>query len=287
MTYKRDNRTRFWVAIHDDGQGGKFIYVASCLKDWFSRRFPRVVSASLANWEISTHGKDFIHIPPGNCGLVDWDHLGQVLSFAGNECFWPKIPGHEIGDLSLSYCVVGDYTQCPDEQDRQTTLGRIFHAAKYERVDSGAANAGVDSLASHVCRMLSLFEGCYDRNRAVVASIPVSQTCRAANLGRQIASRVASREGLPFLESIVTCDKPQFKGLRLDEKLVAWEGIYRGGNVSFDVSLSGSDVILVDDLYQSGTTMWAFARYLKSLGVRSVIGLACVKSLRDTDNVSG
>lgn len=45
------------------------------------------------------------------------------------------------------------------------------------------------------------------------------------------------------------------------------------------------DIIIVDDLYQSGFTMWTVAQLLKKKGARKVLGLACVKSLRDTDNI--
>ena len=45
------------------------------------------------------------------------------------------------------------------------------------------------------------------------------------------------------------------------------------------------DIIIIDDLYQSGFTMWTVAQLLKKKGAKRVFGLACVKSLRDTDNV--
>ena len=43
-------------------------------------------------------------------------------------------------------------------------------------------------------------------------------------------------------------------------------------------------VLIVDDLYQSGTSMWSYAKYLKSLGATEVLGLVAVKSQRDSDN---
>jgi len=45
------------------------------------------------------------------------------------------------------------------------------------------------------------------------------------------------------------------------------------------------DIIIIDDLYQSGFTMWTVAQLLKNKGAKKVFGLACVKSLRDTDNI--
>ena len=43
-------------------------------------------------------------------------------------------------------------------------------------------------------------------------------------------------------------------------------------------------VLIVDDLYQSGASMWTYAKYLKSMGANKVIGLVAVKSQRDSDN---
>lgn len=286
-TYKKDKRTRFWIAIYDDQIGGRYIYVADCLKDWFSLRFPLLIHCSRAGWEVSFNDKTYLYFSPDRLDQIDWDNLDEALSFAGQDCFWPKIPGADIGDKSLSYCVVGDYTQYPDDQNRQTDLGRAFHAAKYEHLDLSVTNQYVTMLAQSICRMMSIFTGCYDPKKVVVMHIPVSRTCKETNLGYQIASQVAQMTNLPFMEAIIDCQKPQFKGLRLDEKLVAWEEIYHKGMLIDQFPISGYDVFIVDDLYQSGTTMWAYARYLKNLGARKVFGFACVKSLRDSDNVGG
>ena len=46
------------------------------------------------------------------------------------------------------------------------------------------------------------------------------------------------------------------------------------------------DVIIIDDLYQSGVSMWSYAKFLKSLGAKRVMGISAVKSLRDSDNTN-
>jgi len=47
-----------------------------------------------------------------------------------------------------------------------------------------------------------------------------------------------------------------------------------------------SDVILIDDKYQSGTTMQFVAMKLQEAGARYVFGISLVKTLRDTDSAS-
>ncbi len=50
------------------------------------------------------------------------------------------------------------------------------------------------------------------------------------------------------------------------------------------VDLDGQPVVLVDDLYQSGTTMQYVAMKLREAGAGPIFGLAAVKSWRDSDN---
>lgn len=56
------------------------------------------------------------------------------------------------------------------------------------------------------------------------------------------------------------------------------------GAIEITGDVEGKSVILIDDLYQSGSTMWTVAKLLKKKGAKRVLGLACVKSWRDTDN---
>lgn len=74
------------------------------------------------------------------------------------------------------------------------------------------------------------------------------------------------------------------KQLSTKEKIGTWEKIYYNDGVILDNQVRGKNVIVVDDLYQSGTTMWEYAKFLKTLGARFVFGIVCVKSLRDSDN---
>ena len=76
----------------------------------------------------------------------------------------------------------------------------------------------------------------------------------------------------------------QMKQLLLEDKIKVWHDIYKNGKVEIECDVYNKDVLVVDDLYQSGATMWEYAKYLKSLGAKSVWGLVCVKSLKDSDN---
>jgi len=73
---------------------------------------------------------------------------------------------------------------------------------------------------------------------------------------------------------------PQLKNLSFADKVKALKGVYSLGE-----DVQDQTILLIDDLYQSGTTMWTLAKFLKENGAESVYGLACVKSWRDSDNI--
>jgi len=75
--------------------------------------------------------------------------------------------------------------------------------------------------------------------------------------------------------------KASVKEVALDEKWAAWE--------SADLQVTSLDlaekkIILIDDKYQSGTTIQFVGSVLQSHGASEVYGLSLVKTLRDTDN---
>ena len=49
--------------------------------------------------------------------------------------------------------------------------------------------------------------------------------------------------------------------------------------------MQGKTVPVIDDLYQSGVSVWSLAEHFKSHGAREIYALASVKSWSDTDNV--
>lgn len=82
----------------------------------------------------------------------------------------------------------------------------------------------------------------------------------------------------------LNCDKPQMKQLTVEDKIAIWRKIYDNNNVVLNSYVRGKNIIVVDDLYQSGATIWEYAKYLKIMGAKQVYGIVCVKSLRDSDN---
>ena len=65
-----------------------------------------------------------------------------------------------------------------------------------------------------------------------------------------------------------------------------WDLLEQTGLCVRGDSLIGKKVILLDDMYQSGTTLNYIGRKILQAGARAVYGLTLVKSLSNADNIS-
>jgi phosphoribosylpyrophosphate synthetase len=101
---------------------------------------------------------------------------------------------------------------------------------------------------------------------------------------RRLAAGMAKRFSRDFVNAPLTCPKQKLKNSIVADKIPMWRDLYIRNCVTLTEPVVGRLVVIVDDLYQSGTTMWTYAEFLKSQGAAHVIGLPCVKSLLDSDN---
>lgn len=69
-----------------------------------------------------------------------------------------------------------------------------------------------------------------------------------------------------------------------EDRVKMWDEIYSANNIKFTEDPSKDPTIVVEDSYQSGATLWSYAKYLKQKGSPAVHAIACVKTMRDTDN---
>ena len=69
------------------------------------------------------------------------------------------------------------------------------------------------------------------------------------------------------------------------DKIKIWREIYADPTrYILSCDIKGRNILIIDDLYQSGASVWCYAELLKSLGANTVIAIAAVKSLKDGDN---
>ncbi|RJQ50135.1 MAG: ComF family protein [Nitrospiraceae bacterium] len=178
----------------------------------------------------------------------------------------------------LDVCYALDYNLAEDFITKEvgyTKCGSVEHKAK-ENQDADARTQLVETLANF-CEIHPL----YKKARTIMPIPPnPSKTFHLpVELSRELAEKTGKRDGTGMIRKVR--ETPKLQALPLAEKLKALRGA-----IEITGDVEGKSVILIDDLYQSGSTMWTVARLLKKKGARRVLGLACVKSWRDTDNIN-
>ncbi len=186
--------------------------------------------------------------------------------------------------LSLSFAM--DYDrEGGSPQKPQTPVGALRAQAK--PYGGSAANAqttvAADTLAE-LCVSFLVEMTCYSSADCVVA-MPPSDPSKQYNLPQYLAERISELWGRENLTQHVRTTKARssIKALPMAQKLDTLLGTIEVDENVF----SGKKVLLVDDLYQSGISMNYCGLLLLNAGARKIFGLACEKTCRNDDNVSG
>jgi len=182
----------------------------------------------------------------------------------------------------LDFCIASDFNYIYG--NGRTEIGEAEYQLKYnnESLRDEDRERYADFLLD---RMLSNCQYIPIGNKADWFVSPMPSTRGGKQkLAWLLAEEMAAQLDISFLDATLNCSKPQMKELSVDDKIEVWEDIYRNGCVEISNDIRGKNVLIIDDLYQSGTTMWQYARFLKGLGAARVFGVVCVKSLKDSDN---
>jgi predicted amidophosphoribosyltransferase len=158
--------------------------------------------------------------------------------------------------------------------ERRSEVGQLEYRAKYEG-SVVSRNALIEVLVDIYMRMHA------KRGIDGIVSVPPS-TVGSKSLPNYLAAALAAKIGLPDLTSQVSWKgtKGSIKALAVDEKWAALEKV--GLNVGDDSA--GKDLLLIDDMYQSGATAHFIASQLRTAGSNALHLLAVSKGRRDTDN---
>jgi predicted amidophosphoribosyltransferase len=158
--------------------------------------------------------------------------------------------------------------------DGRSPIGEIERRAEYE-ADLAARNQLVDILAQ-------VFDQCLRGKRIQgVVSVPSSDPA-AMSLPNFLAQKLSERLGLADLTPALAWNRKKgpIKDLRVDEKWHALEavGLTVGGGIA------SKNLLLIDDMYQSGATAHFVASKLREAGASDLHLLCVSKGKRDTDN---
>jgi len=285
------SRARLIATTFEQKENGSWFFSvggsnASFYTELFSQLHSDIMSKSNTGWRISKSGKARYAFFPN----LDVDERETIQNFQSDYRVMPVL---ELNDNirpfftdELDACLALDLNKERPEAAERTCAGELEYEAKYEK-DEDAINELSKLLANALTRVPPRC----DADQCCLTYIPPTKD-KAFHLPKILAEKVAAilKDGFhdfdtcALVHAQLTVPKSSLKNLSLEEKVEVWEHIVENKSVELTQSVEDCAVYVIDDLYQSGVTMWSFAKYLKSVGAAAVLGCVAVKSLRDTDN---
>jgi len=200
---------------------------------------------------------------------------------------WVDVVGRYVAMrdfLALSFAL--DFEREGGDPNRpQTEVGALRARAKPYggQLAIKQTTAAADQLVDRCLTFLKEMT-CYKSANCVVA-MPPSDPAKKYNLPRYMADQISVKwKRKDLTKHVRTMEKRHsIKEVSLADKLDTLVGTVEVDEVNF----KGKHVLLIDDLYQSGTSMNYCALLLLRAGARKVFGLACEKTCRNDDNLRG
>ncbi|GAA4100017.1 phosphoribosyltransferase [Mucilaginibacter panaciglaebae] len=160
------------------------------------------------------------------------------------------------------------------ENDELTTIGQLEDSAKYKNDENSVTRL------SEICASFINNTPFYN-NADFICAVPPSDPL-TNNLPRKVIEQLSNVKCENISLSVNwERKKQQLKELVLEQK---WDAL-TAVNLSIKRDLKDKKIILVDDLYQSGTTMQYIAMKLKEAGSSHIFGLSFVKARNNGDYV--
>jgi hypothetical protein len=157
----------------------------------------------------------------------------------------------------------------------RSAIGELERSAKFD-ANKDSENHLVEAMIGVYRRLHS------DLEIDAVCSVPPSKADQLS-LPNRIASRMAAELNLNDLTSELNWAsvKPSVKELPVSEK---WNALEKVG-LTLSEAFKGRNILIIDDMYQSGSTIHFVASKLREAGCNDIHCFAVVKALGDTDNV--
>lgn len=179
-------------------------------------------------------------------------------------------------NLELDQCYTLDTNYTEGHQER-TKIGELEYQAKYNVNSKDKRRKCSDALAK------KLAETCIEHvilNQVdYIVAIPANPSKAEEHLPDILVKKMMQMiEGPEILIVRKTRNTESFKNLSFENKKNQLHNVF-----ACDSDLPDKKVLIIDDLYQSGLTMWSLAKTLKECGAKEVYGLACVKAWSDKD----
>lgn len=254
----------------------------------------RICFATTHRNALKPNSPAFAHLRPLNFGVpfkngvvFEFFRCTGIVLNQNKQAYWTGLTEAEGAEVRHWIAAQGtrvylkDFFDCSialgerTVDNSETELGALFSNAKY-RADSDA----IDTISRRVRRTIQdmrSFSG------PIVLSCPPPRPDKEWDLPTTIGERVAKKLGVEFMElGEWLGDKGQMKDVAADQK---WAALAAAGfKVNSRVARTSKRLILIDDIYQSGTTLNFLRSSLTAAGVERVSAISIVKAQRDSDN---
>lgn len=286
--YTRD-RSLFWLRIFDN-DGSKNISANIMVKRLLDCFFPQLIDCGPIGWKPSDNYPGLYNLwIPDDC--MDWQKFDELNIWAAqaHQHIWLGTNNHTnayfIGS-ELDYCIAADWNFSFDTNNR-TPVGEAEYQLKYQhpygRVDE-------ETCAKYTQLLITVIMDCiqclpFDPRNTVVTTIPAVRA-KQGKLAWFLAQEISGILHIPFIGLTLNYDKPQIKQQSVKDKVRIWRSIFSDReSLLLPPEIYNKSILIIDDLYQSGASIWCLAKFLKEkCWAQNVMAITAVKSLRDGDN---
>lgn len=280
--YRRD-RSEFWVTIYENDDASYSISTNPKYVELINFFFPMFEDNSPTKWK-QNEAYSSLWLPKGCYNQNDVKCFMNWCNDATQDVLWLYLNKNisQYFNDELDFCIASDFNFV--YSDGRTEIGEAEYQLKYN-ISNLCQSERVKYADIIINKMMDNCKYIPIRNKAnwYLSPVPAIESGKE-KLAWLLADEIAHCMGISFINARLKCIKPQMKQLSMENKIETWREIYSNDNVKIDKNVRGKNVIVVDDLYQSGTTIWQYASFLKRMGARRVFGVVCVKSLKDSDN---
>lgn len=196
----------------------------------------------------------------------EFQKIGQWVNHQGDRVF--------LRDC-LYTSIALSHNFCDAKEGERTEIGDLEYRAKQHQDEDA-----VKALAKHCVRTINDLPLYKDAD--LVCAVPPKPD-KAFDLPSRIASLVSKKLNMEDVTGHFNfgAKKQSVKSASLDDKWSAWEN----AKLTFSgFDIKDKNIILIDDKYQSGTTIQFIAMKLQEAGAHQIYGLSIVKTMKDTDN---
>lgn len=283
------SRSLFWLKIFEN-DGSTSFSANNTVKRLMDYVFQQLIDCSPTGWRNSANYPGLYNLwIPDDC--MDLQKLDAFKEWAtqASQHIWLGTNNHTdsyFWGSELDFCVAADWNFSFDTSKR-TPIGEAEYQLKYQwpkgYVDEESCVEYAQLLIEAIMDCIQCLP--FAPRNTVITTIPAVRT-KQNKLSWLLAKEISNVLEVPFIGLTLKYDKPQIKQQSIEDKVKIWRNIFSDGeNLSLSSEIYNKNILIIDDLYQSGASIWCLAEFLRDVcKAQTVLATTAVKSLRDGDN---